>query len=112
MKTTEERATKTKEVTFTEALEHMKAGNYAYMHPTREPYRVGANGDLLERPYEDGTWGPCRYSLSHALVPWFVEVEPKKHVFNAVATGITRDIHLILPVGWEQKLVRVTVEGL
>jgi hypothetical protein len=102
---------KLKQVTFAEALEHMKAGNYAYPNSAIDhPYRVVSRE--IQHRRGNGTWDRSVTALQCAMDDWFVAVEPMRHSYEStvLTNGWLTTLHM--HHDWNDKRVRVTVEEL
>jgi hypothetical protein len=99
---------KLKQVTFAEALEHMRAGGFAHKNPRSAKYRV--ESDKIQWEAADGTWCDTQSDLSYALNPWFVEVEPMKTRYETTINSAGTLSYRSLGDGWNGKRVRVIVE--
>lgn len=103
---------KLKQVTFAEALEHMKAGKLGYGQsitgkPLSYPYRIK---DGKFEFLDCGVWISSGNSIHCALNPWFIEVEPMKdmHQTTVDASGYVNRYYI--GIKWASADVNVTVE--
>jgi len=98
---------KLKQVTFSEALEHMKAGKSARLENKGAAYRIV--GDVFQFEDHPDHWVQSESRLTRALLPWYIEVEPMKETFESDVYPNGSIVHLI-PPKWSDKRIRVTVE--